>query len=206
MTIFKITGVYIETFLAGIEGLKMFFFSFRKDRFGYLAATATIKTPMFGPKQNVFIYDHCGINSDARFICQAGKFIMRRNCSVGPSLTVITYNHKYDCVGQIPETERWSDLEPIDVIVNEDVWIGANVTLCPGVVIGRGSVIAAGSVCVKTKEYPPYSIIGGNPAHFLKFRLSLEDQIRHEILRFNEEERLSIDILKKNAENFSNQR
>lgn len=176
----------------------MSFFSSRKDRYGYLDQTANIRTPVWGPKQNVYIYEHCGINADAKFICQVGKFIIRRNCSVGPSLTVITFNHKYTVVGQRPEADGWGELEASDVIVNEDVWIGANVTLCPGTIIGRGSIIAAGSICVKNQVYPPYSIIGGNPSKFIKFRLTLEEQILQEQLLYNESDRINIELLKEN--------
>lgn len=190
--------ILCNVLLEGFQGLRMSFFSSRRDRYGHLAKTSSIRTPVWGNKQNVYVYDHCGINADAKFICQAGKFIMRRNCSVGPSLTVITCNHKYNSVGQRPEENSWGDLEPNDVVVNEDVWIGANVTLCPGTVIGRGSIIAAGSVCVKNSTYPPYSIVGGNPAKFIKFRLTLEDQKRQEELLYSEEERIDLNILNNN--------
>jgi acetyltransferase-like isoleucine patch superfamily enzyme len=190
--------IFFDVFFDGLIGIKIFFFSTRKDRFGYFATTATIRPPFFGNKNNIYIYDHCGINSFANFICQKGKFILRRNCSVGPNLTVITFNHKYNTVGQIPEAIGWNNLDSIDVIVNEHVWIGSNVTLCPGTIIGRGSIVAAGSVCIKNQFYPPYSIIGGNPAKFIKYRLSLEDQIQQELLVFNESERLSILELSEN--------
>lgn len=190
--------IIFELFVDGFKGIVMSFFSSRKDRYGYLAETANIRTPVWGPKQNIYIYEHCGINADAKFICQVGKFIMRRNCSVGPSLTVITFNHKYTVVGQRPEADGWGELEASDVIVNEDVWIGANVTLCPGTIIGRGSIIAAGSICVKNQVYPPYSIIGGNPSKFIKFRLTLEEQILQEQLLYNESDRINIEILKEN--------
>ncbi len=195
------TRILIQVFIDGLQGIKMSFFSSRKDRFGYLAPTSCIRSPFWGVKQNVFIYDYCGINSDAKFICQKGKFIMKRNCSVGPNFTVITFNHNYNTVGQRPETEGWGSVEAIDVIVNEDVWIGANVTLCPGTIIGRGSIIAAGSICIKNHIYPPYSIIGGNPAKFIKFRLTLEEQIEQEIILYDKEERIGIEIIKNNYSN-----
>lgn len=190
--------IFIDVFKDGLKGLKSAFFSSRKDRYGYLSKSSSVRTPVSGVKQNVYIYENCGINSDAKFICQVGKFIMHKNCSVGPSFTVITFNHKYDVIGQRPEGEGWGELEPNDVIVYEDVWIGANVTLCPGTIIGRGSIIAAGSVCVKNHIYPPYSIIGGNPAKFIKFRLTLEDQIKQEQMLYIEEERIANEIIKKN--------
>lgn len=52
------------------------------------------------------------------------------------------------------------------VIIEDDVWIGANSIILPGVTIGKGSVIAAGSIV--TKNIPPYSVAGGNPARTLK--------------------------------------
>ncbi|MCC3236947.1 acyltransferase, partial [Pediococcus acidilactici] len=55
------------------------------------------------------------------------------------------------------------------VIIEDDVWIGGRVIILPGAVIQKGSVVAAGSVVVG-KTYPPYSVIGGNPAKVIKER------------------------------------
>ena len=59
-----------------------------------------------------------------------------------------------------------------EVIIEDDVWCGANVTILKGVTIGNGSVVAAGAVV--TKSFPPYSIIGGVPAKLLKMRFTEE--------------------------------
>lgn len=187
----------------GFTGLKMTYFSSRKDHYGYIDKTSDIKSPVFGPKQNVYIYEHCGINIGAKFICNSGKFIMKHHCSVGPSFTVITCNHKYDKIGIIPETSNWGELYSDEVVVNDSVWIGANVTLCPGTVIGRGCIVAAGSVCVRSHEYPPYSIIGGNPAKFIKFRLTLYEQKQQEITMYKEDDRISLEALISTYNRFS---
>lgn len=59
-----------------------------------------------------------------------------------------------------------------DVVIGNDVWIGENVTIMSGVCIGDGAVIAANSHVVKNVE--PYSIVGGNPAKFIKYRFHKE--------------------------------
>ena len=62
-----------------------------------------------------------------------------------------------------------------DIIIENDVWIGANSTIMSGIRIGNGSVVAAGSTV--TKDIPPYSIVAGNPAKVVKKRFT-EDQIK----------------------------
>ena len=59
-----------------------------------------------------------------------------------------------------------------DVIIGNDVWIGMNVTIMSGINIGDGAVIANSSVVVKNVE--TYSIVGGNPSRFIKYRFSQE--------------------------------
>lgn len=55
------------------------------------------------------------------------------------------------------------------VSIEDDVWLGYNVTVLPGVTIGKGSVIGAGSVVCS--DIPPYSIAVGNPAKVIKRRI-----------------------------------
>ena len=57
------------------------------------------------------------------------------------------------------------------VFISQDVWIGSSCIILPGITIGEGAVIAAGSVV--TKNVPPYAIVGGNPAIIIKMRSSL---------------------------------
>lgn len=81
------------------------------------------------------------------------------------------------------------------VTIEDDVWTGANITILKGVTIGRGSVVAAGSVV--TKSCPPYSIIGGVPAKIIKYRFTVEQVLEHERLLYPVDKRLrKEDILK----------
>lgn len=59
-----------------------------------------------------------------------------------------------------------------DVTIGNDVWIGENVTIMSGVTIGDGAVISNNSHVVKNVE--PYSLVGGNPANFIKYRFTRE--------------------------------
>lgn len=63
------------------------------------------------------------------------------------------------------------------IVLEDDVWIGANAIIVSGVTIGQGAVITAGSIV--TKDAPPYAIVGGNPAKVLKYRF---DPVTIEIL------------------------
>ena len=59
-----------------------------------------------------------------------------------------------------------------DIVVGNDVWIGRNSVILPGIHIGDGAIIAAQSVVAR--DVPPYTVYGGNPARFLKDRFSPE--------------------------------
>ena len=105
---------------------------------------------------------------------------MKEHSVAATGLTVVTGNHaliKGRFFKQITEAEKPKGLDK-DVVVEEDVWIGCNVTLLSGVTVGRGSVIAAGAVV--TKSCPPYSLLGGVPAKVIKIRMSVDEILEHE--------------------------
>ena len=68
-----------------------------------------------------------------------------------------------------------------DIVIKDDVWICEGATICSGVTVGQGAVIAAGAVVTKNVE--PYSIVGGNPAKFIRYRF--DEKIRNILLRIN---------------------
>lgn len=87
-----------------------------------------------------------------------------------------------------------------DVIVEKDVWIGCNVTLLSGVHVGRGAIVAAGAVVNKNIE--PYSICGGIPAKFIKFKWTIEQILEHESIVYDYGERLSKEFLEEMIEKY----
>ncbi len=91
------------------------------------------------------------------------------------------------------------------MIIGSDVWIGIETLLMPGIKIGDGAVIGAGSVV--TKDVPPYAVVGGNPAKVLKYRFPQD--IIDELLQIRwwdwEDERIreaASFLMSKNVEEF----
>lgn len=60
------------------------------------------------------------------------------------------------------------------IVIGNDVWIGNNVLMLPGITIGDGAILAAGSVV--TRDVEPYSIVGGNPARLIRYRFDEEER------------------------------
>lgn len=182
----------------GWSGFKLHFLSSRHDRYGAFGKGSVVLLPFIGNKANIYLEENVSIGENATFICSVGHFYVKKNTSIAKGITVICQNHKFFTPGDMPNCEDWGSNQTCeDVIVEDGCWIGANVTLCPGVIIPRGCLVAAGSVCVKGKNYKPYTVIGGNPARILKHRFTLEQQIEHERIALRENERMPIEQLKK---------
>lgn len=79
---------------------------------------------------------------------------------------MIASNHSIERSQNI-SAQPW-DEQRIGITLGDDVWIGANSVILPGVTIGRGAVIGAGAVV--TKDIPEYAIAVGNPARVIKYR------------------------------------
>jgi acetyltransferase-like isoleucine patch superfamily enzyme len=104
------------------------------------------------------------LKSDTFIECGGGVAI-GRYFHPGRGLTIFSATHNYDAGSRIP----YDDIHiPMPVSIGDFVWCGANVTLLPGVTVGEGAVIGAGSVVVK--DVPRCAIVGGNPARVLKYR------------------------------------
>lgn len=126
--------------------------------------------------ENLSIGGGTSIPKESIIYCTKAPCVIGKNVIFGPRPTIITGDHRIDVIGKfikdVGDNEKLPENDQA-VVIEDDVWIGANVTILKGVTIGHGSVVAAGAVV--TKSFPPYSIIGGVPAKLLKMRLT-EDQ------------------------------
>jgi acetyltransferase-like isoleucine patch superfamily enzyme len=95
-----------------------------------------------------------------------GKYVL-----VAPNLSIVGEDHRVDIVGIPYIFSGRPSLK--ETVIEDDVWIGRNVSIRAGVHIGRGSLIAMGAVV--TKDIEPYSIVGGVPARVISMRFKAED-------------------------------
>jgi acetyltransferase-like isoleucine patch superfamily enzyme len=94
-----------------------------------------------------------------------GGLTVGDNVIVGPKSCIWTSNHNYKSEDFIPYGGP-DVLKP--VVIGDNVWIGMNCTILPGVQIGEGAIIAAGSVV--TNDVEACAIVGGNPCKLIKYR------------------------------------
>jgi acetyltransferase-like isoleucine patch superfamily enzyme len=106
------------------------------------------------------------------------KLIIGSYCSISPGVRfLLGGEHRIDCISTFPFKvkcfgHKWEARSKGDIIVGDDVWVGANAVICSGVKIGQGAVIAAGAVV--TRDVEPYAVVGGNPADVIKYRFGEE--------------------------------
>lgn len=107
-----------------------------------------------------------------RYSIAQGNITIGDGVMIGPYCFIYTRNHKTDDLDIPMFKQGLTEKKP--VVIENDVWIGARVTILPGVHVGSGSIIAAGSVV--TKDVPPYAVVGGNPAKIIKYRNRISEE------------------------------
>jgi maltose O-acetyltransferase len=127
----------------------------------------------------IIIGDHTGINQHV-VLSGIGGLTIGKYVGIGQYCVILTFNHAYKDY-RTPICKQPVEYKP--VIIEDDVWIGAHVLVMPGVRIGKGSVVAAGSVV--THDVERYSIVGGVPARKIKYRFDARTRARADSIRFN---------------------
>lgn len=171
--------VWIGKILWSVVSLRAFIFLFKKlavqivdSEIGHrnakigknvrMSPTVIIREP-----QNVSIGDNCYFNHNTIMIGGHvhGRLIIGNNVLTGPNVGFYVANHRF-CDKDTPINKQ-GYIEN-DIVVGDNVWIGANSIITSGVVIGEGTIIGAGSVV--TNDIPPMSIAVGAPAKVVKTR------------------------------------
>lgn len=122
----------------------------------------------------VHIGDHSYIGNFSQLNAIKGTTInIGKFCSIASRVTILTANHDYKNVSTYPfdRNPKISEYQcriSNNVDIGNDVWIGINAIILPGVTINDGAIIAAGAIV--TKDVPPYAIVGGAPAKIIKYR------------------------------------
>lgn len=147
-------------------------------------------------KYSVGIGDHVFIGRNATFYANVdiGNFVQ-----IAANVAIVGGDHRFDIVG-IPSRFTGRDgMEELVTTIEDDVWIGFGSIILAGVKIGRGAIIAAGSVV--TKDVPEYAIMGGIPAKLIRDRFTEEQQKEHtrsleELLKYKDAESRSYNLMK----------
>ena len=108
--------------------------------------------------KNIHLGKNVFINSGCRFQDQGGIYI-GNNVLIGHNVVLATLNHEEN-------PQKRGNLIPLPIRIGNDVWIGSNATILPGVTIGDGAIIAAGAVV--TKDVGKNTIVGGVPAKHIR--------------------------------------
>ena len=108
--------------------------------------------------KNIHLGRNVFINSGCRFQDQGGIYV-GDNVLIGHNVVLATLNHEEN-------PEKRGNLIPSPIRIGNDVWIGSNATILPGVKVGDGAIIAAGAVV--TKDVGQNAVVAGVPARYIR--------------------------------------
>ncbi len=108
--------------------------------------------------KNIHLGKNVFINASCKFQDQGG-IIIGDNALIGHNVVLATVNHNEDI-------KKRGNLIPAPIKIGNDVWIGSNATILPGVTVGDGAIVAAGAVVTKNVE--PKTIVSGVPAKYVR--------------------------------------
>ena len=150
------------------------------DRSDFAALSEIVKE-LLGRSEGAFInppfycdygsHIEVGKNFFANYNCtilDVARVRIGDNCQMAPNVSIYTAGHPVH-----PDTRNSGYEYGIEVTIGDNVWIGGNTVICPGVHIGDNVVIGAGSVV--TKDIPGWTIAGGNPCRVIR-RITEEDR------------------------------
>jgi len=166
---------FVRDMMNGIRNVWMFRFRYRWISCGQ-HVHCQASTRFWSPRKYIRIGHHVGIGYNCLF---------QADTEIGDYVAIASYvaflnsdDHRFDIVGKtIWESGRGDRFK---IVIEDDVWIGHGAIILSPTVIGRGAIVAAGSIV--TKDVPQYAIVAGSPARVLRMRFSPEQIAEHERL------------------------
>ena len=168
----------------------------RKSSFGQVGQHTVIGYPChIGNPAQVYLAEQVNIRYGISIInAKYEKVTIKKYSVIAPQCTIVTNSHRATVgVPQFILGESHVNDKSGDVVIEEDVWVGANSTILAGVSIGRGATI--GACALVTKDIPPYALAIGIPAKIVGVKFSKYGIQQHEEKLYPAEERLTSEEL-----------
>ncbi|WP_447925350.1 sugar O-acetyltransferase [Georgenia muralis] len=153
----RLADAYYRADVAGDPGAR----EILADLLGTLGEGAHINPPLFVDYgENIHIGAGTFVNYNLTAL-DVATITVGEDCQIGPNVQLLTPTHPIE---PRPRRDKLEAAEPITI--EDNVWLGGGVIVCPGVTIGKNSVIGAGSVV--TKNIPASVVAVGNPARVIR--------------------------------------
>lgn len=120
---------------------------------------------LFRNLKYISLGDYVYIGHHVEIIASEKGVNIGNHVMISPYVVMISQNHGVERSGVTMDIQKQTTKK---IEIGDDVWIGTHAIILPGVTINKGAIIGAGAVV--TKDVKPYSIVGGVPAKFIKFR------------------------------------
>lgn len=151
--------------------------------------TSFIGSPITANPQFLELEDYTRIHDEFMLISCEGKVIVKKYSEISVRACFVPGSH----IPLIGHPQCLSGLHLNDtsssIVIEEDCWIGADVTFLQKARVGRGAVVGAKTII--TKPIPPYAVVVGSPAKIIGVRFSKEQILKHESILYDEKERFS---------------
>lgn len=120
----------------------------------------------FGSGRGIEIGDNSGLGINC---CIPSNTIIGNNVMMGQNCYILARNHSFARIDIPMNQQGFKGEGNVQTIIEDDVWIGINVMMTPGRHIKKGTII--GACCLLCKDFPEYSVVGGNPSKLIKSRI-----------------------------------
>ena len=146
--------------------------------------------------ETIQVGDDVTLGAKAILMASESQIMIGSKVMFGPNVIIVGGDHNTSVIGKYmrdAQSKRPEDDQ--DIIIEDDVWVGAQAIILKGVRIGRGSIIAAGTVV--NKNVPPYTTVAGVPARVIGRRFDIDTILVHELELYPPDRRLERGYLQK---------